>query len=247
MKLTMIGSGDAFGSGGRLQTCFHVATSEGAFLIDCGATALIGLNRQGIDPNGIRTIYITHLHGDHFSGLVWFLMHAYFMSRRSEPLTIAGPPGIEERFRAASEILFPGSSGIRRRHELAFVEYRIGAPMPIGQATVTAYEVVHPSGAPSCALRLEVGDRILSYSGDTEWVENLVQCATGADLFIAECYGYDKPVPYHTNWKTLLANLPRLGAKRVLITHMNDQMLARQEEARAAGVLVAEDGLVVDV
>lgn len=247
MKLTMIGSGDAFGSGGRLQTCFHVGTSEGAFLIDCGATALIGLSRQGIDPNTIRTIYITHLHGDHFSGLVWFLMHAYFMSRRSEPLTVAGPPGIQERFRAASEILFPGSSGIRRRHELAFVEYRIGTPMQIGQATVTAYEVVHPSGAPSCALRLEAGNRILSYSGDTEWVENLVPCATGADLFIAECYGYDKPVPYHTNWKTLAANLPRLGAKRVLITHMNDQMLARQEEARAAGVLVAEDGLVVDV
>ena len=247
MKLTMIGSGDAFGSGGRLQTCFHVETSAGAFLIDCGATAMIGLTRQGIDPNTIGTIYITHLHGDHFSGLVWFLMHAHFMSRRSEPLTIAGPPGIEERFRAATEVLFPGSSGIRRRHEVAFVEYRIGTPMAIGQATVTAYEVVHPSGAPSCALRLEADDRTLSYSGDTEWVENLVPCATGADLFIAECYGYDKPVPYHTNWKTLAANLPRLGAKRVLITHMNDQMLARQDEARAAGVLVAEDGLVVDV
>ncbi len=247
MKLTMIGSGDAFGSGGRLQTCFHVETSAGSFLIDCGATALIGLSRQGIDPNTIRTIYITHLHGDHFSGLVWFLMHAYFMSRRSEPLTVAGPPGIEERYRAASEVLFPGSSGIRRRHELSFVEYRIGTAMEIDQATVTAYEVVHPSGAPSCALRLEVGGRTLSYSGDTEWVESLVPCATGADLFIAECYGYDKPVPYHTNWKTLADNLPRLGARRVLITHMNDQMLARQEEARAAGVLVAEDGLVVDV
>ena len=247
MKLTMIGSGDAFGSGGRLQTCFHVETSAGAFLIDCGATAMIGLTRQGIDPNTIGTIYITHLHGDHFSGLVWFLMHAHFMSRRSEPLTIAGPPGIEERFRAATEVLFPGSSGIRRRHEVAFVEYRIGMPTEIGPATVTAYEVVHPSGALSCALRFEADDRTLSYSGDTEWVENLVPCATGADLFIAECYGYDKPVPYHTNWKTLAANLPRLGAKRVLITHMNDQMLARQDEARAAGVLVAEDGLVVDV
>ena len=247
MRLTMIGSGDAFGSGGRLQTCFHVATGEGAFLIDCGATALIGLNRQGIDPNTIGTIYITHLHGDHFSGLVWFLMHANFMSRRTEPLTIAGPPGIEKRLWAASEVLFPGSSSNSRRYELTFVEYDIGPPMQIGPATVTAYEVRHPSGAPSCALRLESGGRTLSYSGDTEWVEALIPCATGADLFIAECYGYDKSVPYHTNWKTLEQNLPRLGASRVLITHMNAQMLARHEEARAAGVLVAEDGLEVDV
>ena len=105
MKLTMIGSGDAFGSGGRLQTCFHVETARGAFLIDCGATVMIGINRQKIDPNTIGTIYISHLHGDHFAGLVWFLMHAYYVSRRTEPLTIAGPVGIEERYVAATEAL----------------------------------------------------------------------------------------------------------------------------------------------
>ena len=247
MKLTMIGSGDAFGSGGRLQTCFHVETARGAFLIDCGATVMIGINRQKIDPNTIGTIYISHLHGDHFAGLVWFLMHAYYVSRRTEPLTIAGPVGIEERYVTATEAMFPKSSGIKRRHEVAFVEYRVGTPMPIGPATVTAYEVSHPSGAPSCALRLEADGRTLSYSGDTEWVEGLIPCAEGADLFIVECYGYDKPVPYHTNWATLSPNLARLGAKRVLITHMNDDMLARREEARATGALLAEDGLVVDI
>ena len=53
MRLTIVGSGDAFGSGGRLQTCFHVETAAGPFLIDCGATALIGFNRLGLDPNGV--------------------------------------------------------------------------------------------------------------------------------------------------------------------------------------------------
>jgi ribonuclease BN (tRNA processing enzyme) len=247
MKLTMIGSGDAFGSGGRLQTCFHVETRAGAFLIDCGASVLIGLHRHKIDPNTIKTIYISHLHGDHFSGLVWFLMHAYYITRRTELLTIVGPPGIAERYHAATEVLFPGSSGLRRRHEVSFVEYKIGQPMEVGQATVTAYEVSHPSGAPSCALRFEADGRTLSYSGDTEWVDSVIPCANGADLFIAECYGYDKPVPYHTNWKTLSANLTRLGAKRVLITHMNNDMLAHVDEAKSAGVLLAEDGLVLDV
>src|SRR5690606_10169475 len=246
MRLTIIGSGDAFGSGGRLQTCFHVDTGEGCFLVDCGASAMIGLSRFGIDPNTVSHIYITHLHGDHFAGLVWFLMHSNYKSKRRDPLTIAGPPGIEERYLAATEVLFPRSSTVERGYEVNFIEYEIEKPQRIGQAVLTAYEVSHPSGAPSCALRLEVGEKVLSYSGDTEWVENLVPCANGADLFIAECYSYDKPVPYHTNWVTLLPNLARLGAKRVLIPHMNDQMLARQEEARAAGVLLAEDGLVVD-
>ena len=45
MKLTVVGCGDAFGSGGRLQTCYHVEAARTRFLIDCGATALIGLAR----------------------------------------------------------------------------------------------------------------------------------------------------------------------------------------------------------
>lgn len=247
MKLTMIGSGDAFGSGGRLQTSFHVETQDGIFLIDCGATTLIGLQRLNIDPNRISTIYISHLHGDHFSGLVWFLMHALYVSRRSEPLTIAGPPGLEERYKAASEILFPGSTAVARRHELTFVEYRVGGSMRVGPAEVTTFEVNHPSGAPSCALRLAVEGKILAYSGDTEWVETLVPCGQNADLFITECYGYDRPMKYHLNWRALQPNLERIAAKRVLLTHMNNDMLAHSEEARAVGVLIAEDGLVVDV
>ena len=40
MQLRFVGCGDAFGSGGRLNTCFHVSGREANFLIDCGASAL---------------------------------------------------------------------------------------------------------------------------------------------------------------------------------------------------------------
>ncbi|MEL7082826.1 MAG: MBL fold metallo-hydrolase, partial [Pseudomonadota bacterium] len=83
MRLTVVGSGDAFGSGGRLQTCFHVTRPDGNFLIDCGATALIGLSRLDLDPNDVSHIFISHLHGDHFSGLVWWMLHAQYVSKRT--------------------------------------------------------------------------------------------------------------------------------------------------------------------
>ena len=85
MKLTVLGCGDAFGSGGRLQTCYHVETAATRFLIDCGATALIGFNRFGLDPNAVETIFISHLHGDHFAGLVWWLIHAQHVAKRTRP------------------------------------------------------------------------------------------------------------------------------------------------------------------
>jgi len=116
MKLTVVGCGDAFGSGGRLQTCYHVETSQTRFIIDCGATTLIGFNKLGIDPNTVETIFISHLHGDHFAGLVWWLVHAQHVAKRTSPLTVVGPEGVQARFETAAEVLFPGSTGIQRRY-----------------------------------------------------------------------------------------------------------------------------------
>src|SRR6185295_4466336 len=132
MKLTVLGCGDAFGSGGRLQTCYHVETAAGRFLIDCGATALIGLSRAGIDPNSIPVVFISHLHGDHYAGLVWWLIHAQHVAKRTVPLTVVGPEGVEARFRITAEALFPGSSGVQRKYELTFLEYPPEQPLDVG-------------------------------------------------------------------------------------------------------------------
>ncbi len=114
MELQFLGSGDAFGSGGRFNTCFHVRDRLGAFLIDCGASSIIAIRKFGIDPNAIRAVLITHLHGDHFGGLPFFILDAQLVSRRTAPLTIAGPPGLRVRLAAAMEAFFPGSTKVER-------------------------------------------------------------------------------------------------------------------------------------
>ena len=156
MKLTVVGCGDAFGSGGRLQTCYHVEAAATRFLIDCGATTLIGFNSSASIPTAIETIFISHLHGDHFAGLVWWLVHAQHVAKRTAPLTVVGPAGIEARFEAAAEALFPGSTAIQRRYELRFLELTREQPLDVGAVRVTPFEVKHPSGAPPYALRFEV-------------------------------------------------------------------------------------------
>jgi ribonuclease BN (tRNA processing enzyme) len=247
MQLTVIGSSDAFGSGGRLQTCFHVAHTGGAFLIDCGATALIGLAREGINPNDVDIIFITHLHGDHFGGLVWWLIHAVHIGKRTRPLVVTGPAGIEERFTAAAEALFPGSSRTPRSFDLTFRTYREREAMEEGGVTVVPFEVSHPSGAPPYALRFEVDGKTVTFSGDTEWVESLPEAARGADLLITECFAFENEARYHLNWRTIEANLPRIAARHVLLTHMGPDMLANQHEITQPGVQTAYDGLKLEL
>jgi ribonuclease BN (tRNA processing enzyme) len=247
MRLTVVGCGDAFGSGGRLQTSYLVEAAGTHFLIDCGASTLIGFNRLQLDPNAVPTIFISHLHGDHFAGLVWWLLHAKHVGKRTVPLTIVGPAGIEARLRAASEALFPGSLNVALRHELGFIELTREQRLAVGPVAVTPYEVSHPSGAPSYALRFEAEGKVLGFTGDTEWVESLVPAGRGADLYIMECYQYESEPRYHMSWSTIRPHLDRIAPKRVMLTHMAAGMLARRGEVTDARVVLAEDGLVLEL
>ena len=246
MKVTIVGCGDAFGSGGRLQSSYHVQVGPTRFLIDCGATALIGLSRLGIDPNGITTIFISHLHGDHFGGLPFLLLDAQFLARRERPLLIAGPPGTRLRLDELLEVFFPLSSLNKWRFPWKVVELEAGSSSEFLGHSVSTVEVVHFSGAPSTALRISDGEKVFAYSGDTEWVDALPSISAAADLFIVECYKYSGHPSGHLTWQVLKSHLKDLRARRIMLTHMNPTMLERLEEIRADGMLTAEDGAVLE-
>jgi ribonuclease BN (tRNA processing enzyme) len=109
--------------------------------------------------------------------------------------------------------------------------------------TVTPYPVVHgESGGPFLAYRVEAEGRTLAYSADTEWTETLIPLAHGADLFIAEAYMYEKVVKNHLSLTTLEQHLPEIGAKRLVLTHMSEDVLSRLDDIAH---LAAEDGMVL--
>jgi ribonuclease BN (tRNA processing enzyme) len=247
MRLTIIGCGDAFGAGGRLQTSFHLHSADSTVLIDCGVTSLIGMRQLGIRPNDVDTVFVSHLHGDHFGGLPWLLVDAIYVSNRARPLTVTGPKGIEARFRTAAEALYPNITTASRGFDLRFVEYTERMPLTVGGVTVTPYEVKHPSGAPPYALRFAIDGKAVAFTGDTGWVEALCEVAQGADLFISECFQYDLVLPIHLDYATIDANYTRLGAKRVLLTHMGEAMLANIEKVDPARYLIADDGMTIDL
>ena len=244
MRLRFIGCGDAFGSGGRINTCFHVTGERANFLIDCGASSLPALKRQGIACDDIDLILITHFHGDHFGGLPFLLLDAQF-TRRSRPLVIAGPAGIETRLTQLMEAMFEHSSKTRRRFDLSVVALDPEHPREFGAVKVTPFPVLHgESGGPFLAYRIEAEGRTVAYSADTEWTETLIDAASGADLFIAEAYTYDKIVKNHLSLTMIEAHLPKIGAKRLMLTHMSDDMLGRLDRL---AYTAASDGMVVEL
>ena len=183
MRVRFVGSGDAFGSGGRWQTCIHLAAEGQVVLVDCGATSLTALKAQGLDPGDVGAVAVTHLHGDHFGGLPFLILDGQF-SRRTSPLLVAGPPGIRARLTEAMEALFPGSSRAGRRFPVEVTELPTdGTSARLGAATVRGWEVEHACGAPPLALRVELGGASFAYSGDTQWTPALAAASARSGPF----------------------------------------------------------------
>jgi ribonuclease BN (tRNA processing enzyme) len=244
MKLRFLGCGDAFGSGGRFNTCFLVEDGDTRFLIDCGASSMIAMRKFGVDPNGIDAVVISHLHGDHFAGLVFMLMDAQLVSKRRRPLVIVGPKTLAKRLSDTMECLFPGSTGMTWRFELRIDAFEDDTDWRWNGVTVRPFRVKHFCGAPPYALRVTCGGKTIAYTGDTEWVDALIPAAQDADLFIAEAYFHDKAMKFHLNYETLMQHIGEIRPKRLVLTHMSNDML---EQLSGIPVETAEDGLELTI
>jgi len=242
ITVRFVGSGDSFGSGGRFQTCILVDGPGSRFAIDFGASSLIALAQQGIEHNSIDAILLTHLHGDHCGGVPFLLIDAMLGARRSRPLTIAGPRDLPARMDGIREALFPGSHVMTPKFPIGWIEMEPGRAHRVLDLVVTPQQARHTRETNPTALRVEVGGKVVTYTGDTEWTDEVATAAQGADLLIAESYFYDKPVPWHMNYPDITAHATRVGARRVILTHMSGEMLARAE---AVPEECARDGLVI--
>jgi ribonuclease BN (tRNA processing enzyme) len=244
VSVTFVGSGDSFGSGGRFNTCFLVDAPGIRFCIDFGASSLIALAKLGIPHNSIDAILLSHLHGDHCGGLPFLLMDAMLGAKRDRPLTIAGPLETTEHLKSLAAAMMPGMHVMTPKFQVTYLDMEVERQHQVGPLRVLTYPAVHTKETHPTSLRVEVAGKVIAYTGDSEWTEHMPALADGADLFIAECYFYRKPVRFHLNYPDIVSHRPEIRAKRVVLTHFSPEMLSNLESVREE---CAHDGLVIQL
>jgi len=244
LRLTFLGTGDAFSAGGRHLAAYLMEHPGGALLLDCGPTLLASLNRQGLRADPIDAILITHFHGDHFAGLPFFFLHSMYMEPRTRPLNIIGPPGVEQRVQTLFSAMYQDTAEEPLPFGVDFVSMKPGERTALNGATIDAFAALHQEDPPSLGFRVRAGNRTIVYPGDCGWSEELPVHTQGADLVLLECSFFETRYEKHLDYPRIAENLERFGAKRLVLTHLGQEVLNRQEEVQ---IETARDGLVLEL
>jgi ribonuclease BN (tRNA processing enzyme) len=192
MKLHILGCGDAFGSGGRHQSGYLFEADDRWFLLDCGPTTLLAMKRGGFAPQKLDAIILSHLHGDHFGGLPFFFIEFLYQKAPDNPVTIAGPPGTEERVLQLVELMYGSGGNVRITSPFRFQVLSPETKLNIPGIEIYPFRVPHQAHDISLGLRVSCGGKQILFSGDSAWTDLFIEQARGVDLFLCECSFYDQ-------------------------------------------------------
>lgn len=223
-RLVVLGSGDAFATGGKYPTSFLLHDEHSGYLIDCGASTLVRLKQVNYPLEQLKGVFLTHFHGDHFGGLPFVLLALTLECDFKGPFVIAGPQGVQEKVRQLQELLYPGTEAFIDELGVSFVTYTQDW-VPVNELQVQAVPVTHSPASSPHGLKFSWKGQMLAYSGDTEWDDHLISLASDTELFITECNNYDHESPGHLSLSKLVSKADLLKSKRIMLTHMGREVL----------------------
>lgn len=222
LDLAFVGSGNAFAP----ARCWSGFLLNDRFLFDAPPTALYALKcmRQPLAP--IDAIFISHFHADHFFGLPFLLIEYDVLTRRSSPLTLIGPPGLEDRLMRLMELGYPSHTQKPPTYGLRFVEIDDGSTGEVAGLRFEAVEVEHGGEAlRAFGFRTELNGRVLAYTGDSQYCEPLLRLGRGADVLVGDCtYASGRNRPAHMSFDEISDLRDRLGGDtRLVLTHLGPE------------------------
>lgn len=213
---------------------------------DGGGGTLRQMARLGLDFRKVDYLCITHFHPDHVSDLIPFLFVTNYTAgfTRSLPLQILGPRGLKNFYKQLHGIF--GQWIEARTYPLSFREVH-DSRIPFPDFSLATLPMAHST--PGVGFRLNVRERSLAYSGDTDYCANIVRLGQDADLLILECsFPSERKVQGHLT-PSLAGRIAReASCKKLLLTHFYPVFQGHDilKECRAefpGEILLAEDGM----
>ena len=258
-KLRIVGAGTPTWTLDRWGTCFVLEICGQRLMIDCGPASTYKMYRMDIPCTSIDHLFFTHLHSDHISDYLCFLMTRFDQAIGVEPnLRVYGPRPIREiteRMWSSDHGVFwydvlartnhpmsvhafhsRGGKGERPAPVVEVFEYEQGKVAEGKGWTCHAWEVKHAQPYIECyGFRFETDEGIVAFSGDTAPISSVVELARDADLFVMEAVHREEKIQTYpsviSESGTLSAGrmAAEAGAKRLVINHQSGTLEPHEE------------------
>jgi ribonuclease BN (tRNA processing enzyme) len=264
VRITVLGKSPSWQDVDGACSGYLIQDGDLNLLLDCG-NGVFAKMRRHIEYVDVDAVVISHLHADHFLDLVPF-SYALTYAPRQQPVPVAQYPGTDD---PAHPLLFapPGATETFRRvvgawgnedlieNAFALSEYEPGSDLEVGSLRISFTEVPHFTETFAVEMSSLNGSGRFTYGADCRPGEELIEAARDTDLLIVEA---TLPRPERTGIRGHLTpaeagdHAKRAGAKRVVITHISDELdqeWAREEASKAFGapVDVAKEGAVYEI
>ncbi len=249
-QLRIVGAGTPTPMRDRWGTCFILEICGQRLMIDCGPASTYKMHRMGIPCTSVHDLFFTHLHSDHISDYLCFLMTRFDQSIGTEKdLQVRGPTPIKKItdsmwsphgvfwYDVEARTNHPmsvhafhsrGGKGERPAPVVQVTEYSEGKVAQGKGWTCRAWEVKHAQPYIECyGFRFETDEGVVAFSGDTAPIESVVELARDADLFVMEAVHREEKIQTYpsviSESGTLSAGrlAAEAGAKRLVINHQS--------------------------
>jgi ribonuclease BN (tRNA processing enzyme) len=264
MRVTVLGKSPAWQDAGGACSGYLIEDGETVVLVDCGNGVFSKL-REHIDYVDVDAVVISHLHADHFLDLVPYA-YALTYAPRQQPVPVPPWPGTDAPARPRL-IAPPGSRETFKRivgswgpddlidNAFEIEEYAEESTPTVGPLRLEFRSVPHFTETFAIHFSSTNGGGRLAYGADSRPNDQLCEFVSGADLLIIEG---TLPRPERTGVRGHLTpaeageHARKAGVKRVVITHISDELDASWARTEAAGAFggpidVASEGAVYEV
>lgn len=219
IEIIILGSGTVVPSLRRNSPGYCIKVNGEPLLFEMGAGMTWRLLRADLDYRNLHKLFVSHRHPDHCSDLISFFFAMNYTPgfRREAPFELYAPTG----FKKIMKQLFEPFPWMEPKHFVLNVHEVEKTEIPGKNWTIRSMPTVH-GDVPAVTYRLETEGKVIVYSGDSGYCDDLIENARNADLFIVEC-SYPENMELkgvHLNAREVAEVANRAKAKRLVLTHL---------------------------
>jgi ribonuclease BN (tRNA processing enzyme) len=228
MKITIVGCWGGYPKANEASSGYLLEQDGFYFLIDCGSGVLSKLQTI-VEPEELDGVILSHYHSDHIAD-IGVLQHARliqgFLGKEMTCLPIYGHSFDSQEF-----------AKLTYKNITKGISFQEDQPLEVGPLTIRFLRTNHP--VECFAMRIEAFGKVLVYTGDTSFKEELATFAKNADLLLCECNFYGNQNGKNAGHMTSLDSgklAKEAAVKHLVLTHLPHYGNVEQLKEEAATI-----------